>query len=234
MQSRPSGRRLFRFMAVAAIYGRASGTSRPSPSTPSDCVYVIGGEHGHVKIGSSGDPHQRCRDLQTGSPFRLWVEHVAPTCGAALPVELRAHALLQKHRLSGEWFAVPAEAAVAAIHAAAYQIGVSVAGLNSVPAEVVDWRRRFLVTAALASPFWVLLGLGHPSLAVGYLFLSMVGAVIGLVRQSADPEPARRNTLRWIGIVLAGCLLPVIPAIAVSSGVDRGNVAMTRTSTHER
>jgi predicted GIY-YIG superfamily endonuclease len=31
-------------------------------------VYVISGDHGRQKIGSSDNPRQRIKDLQTGSP----------------------------------------------------------------------------------------------------------------------------------------------------------------------
>lgn len=64
-------------------------------------IYAIAGAD-LVKIGSSGDVHQRLIDLQIGSPVPLrligWVREVHTS------LESLIHAHLAAHRAHGEWF----------------------------------------------------------------------------------------------------------------------------------
>lgn len=185
-----------------------------------DCVYVIGGEHGRVKIGSSGDPYQRCRDLQTGSPFRLWIEHVTSTLGPALPVELEAHALLSRHRLNGEWFDVPPDVAVATIAAAAYRLGVPVSA-NGKPFEVpvgppYIWRHWLLGSGLAATPFWGFLALDARWIAMAYMVAVLAAAAVWLLARGNGQRAPGNSLLRWLGVVLAGCAAPAMPAILLA------------------
>jgi hypothetical protein len=87
-------------------------------------VYVISGDHGRQKIGSSDNPRQRIKDLQTGSPFPLKFEFIGETenlGGGAIEVE--AHFMLNQHRAEGEWFVVPSDVAITAVMAAAHRLG---------------------------------------------------------------------------------------------------------------
>jgi hypothetical protein len=87
-------------------------------------VYVISGEHGRQKIGSSDNPRQRIKDLQTGSPYPLKFEFIGETenlGGGAIEVE--AHFMLNQHRAEGEWFVVPSDVAITAVMAAAHRLG---------------------------------------------------------------------------------------------------------------
>lgn len=76
-------------------------------------VYCIQNAAGEIKIGRSGDPERRRRDLQvsSASPLRLvWSRKVAANLVAG--VERRAHALLIDYRLGGEWFSATPELAL--------------------------------------------------------------------------------------------------------------------------
>lgn len=81
-------------------------------------LYVIGSdEMPAIKIGISGNPEARCRDLQTGSPFALRVLHTQSVSDADA-AEAIVHRVLRSHRIHGEWFGVAYEAALEAIAAA--------------------------------------------------------------------------------------------------------------------
>lgn len=65
-------------------------------------VYFIGRKSdGALKIGLSGDPTTRLRDLQVGSPEEL--EFVVAVTGD-LAVELMLHQAFAPDRIRGEWF----------------------------------------------------------------------------------------------------------------------------------
>ena len=78
-------------------------------------VYVIAAEStcSYVKIGISDNPHRRIRQLQTGSPFFLFVFGVfeAATREAAEGIEAAAHYIMDEARAAGEWFCVLADEA---------------------------------------------------------------------------------------------------------------------------
>lgn len=83
-------------------------------------VYVIQAEGGPVKVGVAADPARRLVTLRTGTPFRLSLAHVQPIEAdlRAVAVERATHALLSAAHAHGEWFAVSAQEAKAAIHEA--------------------------------------------------------------------------------------------------------------------
>lgn len=82
-------------------------------------VYVAGTEPGPVKVGSSKDPARRLRALQTGHDRHIHIlDTVTPPEGSAKAVEGHAHWLLDHACTRGEWFAVTATEARAAVAAA--------------------------------------------------------------------------------------------------------------------
>ncbi len=87
-------------------------------------VYVISGDHGRQKIGSSDNPRQRIKDLQTGSPYPLKFEFIGETENQnAGAIEVESHFMLNQHRAEGEWFVVPSDVAITAVMAAAHRLG---------------------------------------------------------------------------------------------------------------
>jgi hypothetical protein len=169
-----------------------------------------------VKVGSSNDPARRLAELQTGSPHRLWIDYRVAVSGCASQVEFAAHDILAAHRGLGEWFAVPTEAAIAAIHAAAFRLGVTLAGSPD-QAVTPDWGRRMAGAAVLAIPFWTSLALGHPIPAMIYMIIALAGFVFSLLRANPDVGRPSAIALRWVGAASAGAALAAVPAAIVAS-----------------
>lgn len=82
-------------------------------------VYVIGRRGGPCKIGVSADPMKRLKSVQTGCAMavEVWGYCTFPSRFVARRFERSAHDALSGNRLSGEWFDVEPEAAIAAIEA---------------------------------------------------------------------------------------------------------------------
>ena len=83
-----------------------------------------------VKIGITTNLDARLAQLRTGSAFPLDYVFTAPAPFNSLDtdayaIEQRAHALLARNRVRGEWFDVSPELAIAAVMGAAAQIGKS-------------------------------------------------------------------------------------------------------------
>ncbi|HWG80743.1 MAG TPA: GIY-YIG nuclease family protein [Stellaceae bacterium] len=79
-------------------------------------IYVIGTITGPFKIGIAARPEARLRQLQTGNHFKLSLFDTIPVRTADAPrVERNIHKALSAHHLSGEWFEVSRERAVAAV-----------------------------------------------------------------------------------------------------------------------
>ena len=94
-------------------------------------VYVIRGEHNLIKVGSSTNPRARLAQLRTASPYPLQVEHLFfARADLYVRIERTAHKILDNHRINLEWFDCAPDVAVAAIHAAAEQLGDSVSETN--------------------------------------------------------------------------------------------------------
>lgn len=90
---------------------------------PSAFVYVIRKASGPIKVGMGADPRERLRALQTGSSEQLELVYAcAVKSNDANAVEFAAHDMMRNHRLSGEWFSVTPEMAVAAIAASAHRL----------------------------------------------------------------------------------------------------------------
>jgi hypothetical protein len=107
-----------------ALGARHQTYHQPNAFAASGFVYIIARDgDARIKIGSSVDPFRRLGELQTGSPDQLSIVYKVPIAGGASTVEARAHEILDRHRGLGEWFSVSIDVAVAAIHAAAYQVG---------------------------------------------------------------------------------------------------------------
>lgn len=82
-------------------------------------LYVIGSDAGPQKIGIASNVKSRLGGLQTSSHLRLALvskEPIEPE--NARLAEARAHSLLAKSRLVGEWFSVSPEDAAAAVRQA--------------------------------------------------------------------------------------------------------------------
>ncbi|MGH6821939.1 MAG: GIY-YIG nuclease family protein [Methylocella sp.] len=107
-----------------------------SAATPlSGFIYILKDGNGLLKIGASSNPLARLAALQTGSPTPLILEYAGALCCDGHSVEAKAHEILARHRLNGEWFDCVPEAAVGAIAAAAHSLGKVIA---SVPIGMVD------------------------------------------------------------------------------------------------
>lgn len=130
---------------------------RPPNATP-ELIYVIEGQDGLVKIGVSGDPLARLAQLQTASHAPLRIAYSAAVrSGNAFGLERAVHATLDRYRQSGEWFAVPARGAVAAIAAASHEIGDPIVEIAKEHLRYAIDRARAEEAASLrhqSSPWW--------------------------------------------------------------------------------
>jgi len=104
-------------------------------------VYVIRSESGHVKLGSSVQPIRRLAQLQTGSPHLLELIETISVTTDPYEIEREAHALLDRYRVNGEWFATSPELAMAAIYAAADKLGCSLT--DEAEEEPLWWQSLF-------------------------------------------------------------------------------------------
>jgi len=66
-------------------------------------IYALGHPHGFAKIGRSENPRERCADLQTGSPYELWLIVQVPVPDSR-QIETQLHERLADKRRRGEWF----------------------------------------------------------------------------------------------------------------------------------
>jgi hypothetical protein len=79
-------------------------------------VYVIGSEDGPKKIGIAKSIQKRLGQIKCGSPNAVSIlAERSMSRQVAFAVEHLVHAVLGKHRLSGEWFDVPSDIATATI-----------------------------------------------------------------------------------------------------------------------
>ena len=86
-------------------------------------VYIIGtSRNGPVKVGISANPASRAREMQTACALPLKVFGEWPCHNAKLS-ETLMHRVLEPHRMSGEWFEVPVEMAMAAMLIASHDDG---------------------------------------------------------------------------------------------------------------
>jgi hypothetical protein len=83
-------------------------------------VYVIGPRSGPLKIGIAADVSARLYNLQTCSPFPLFIHALWLTArrSEAEGIEFESHRILQKSHSHGEWFNCSLERAAEAIEIA--------------------------------------------------------------------------------------------------------------------
>lgn len=149
-----------------------------------DSVYIIEGVDA-VKVGVAREPLDRLAQLQTGNPDRLRLAWSMPIAGDAYAVETEAHAILDRHRIGGEWFEVPTEVAVAAVSGAAFRLGASTVEQNSMPTKRLSWSTRWWLAVVLPFTFWVI-ALG-PAPTCGCVFL-LLSCLALLWRARKVPE----------------------------------------------
>jgi hypothetical protein len=78
-------------------------------------VYVIERPDGLVKIGKSGNPSKRIRDLENQGGFRSKRAWMSLPGTLDAKTELRAHHSLSHNRTVGEWFSIDFDNAVSAV-----------------------------------------------------------------------------------------------------------------------
>lgn len=95
------------------------------PPQEGSFVYVVKGDHRLAKIGVTTNPNARLATLKTASGFRLSLAFTGATASpnSAFAIEREAHRVLDRHRVEGEWFDIPAELAIATVWAAAASLG---------------------------------------------------------------------------------------------------------------
>jgi hypothetical protein len=96
-------------------------------------IYVIRSEPGPVKIGIAGCPFSRLNSLRGGSPVPLYLDYAAEVDGSHRALERRAHEILAENRVTGEWFNVETQKALAAVLRAANELGVALVPVPSRP-----------------------------------------------------------------------------------------------------
>jgi hypothetical protein len=132
-------------------------------------VYVISGDHGRQKIGSSDNPQQRIKDLQTGSPYPLKFEFIGETENqSAGGIEVEAHFMLNQHRAEGEWFVVPSDVAITAVMAAAHRLGYR--------CKPVDVDQVKGATFQIGAPLWQKLLMIPIAIIALYYFIPLFAA----------------------------------------------------------
>ncbi len=117
-------------------------------------MYVIEGPSA-VKVGVARVPTDRLAQLQTGNPDPLRLVWSMPIAGDAYAVEAEAHSMLERHRLNGEWFAIPTEVAVAAVSGAAFRLGGTTDRMAIGP-QRLSWPIRWCLAVAIPVVFWTL------------------------------------------------------------------------------
>jgi hypothetical protein len=100
-------------------------------------IYVIKGDNGLCKIGMTTNPNARLAQLRSTLSFPMDFAWIGAPKGDTIAIEREAHAILAQHRRNGEWFAVEPDAAVGAIHAAAFRLGQPVLDLDPDRAEQI-------------------------------------------------------------------------------------------------
>jgi hypothetical protein len=186
----------------------AAGASRKSGHRSVGFIYVIRGEHGLIKIGSTTDPVARLAELRNTSPFPLHVEYLCfMRADLYLKVEDAVQAALDRHRVNLVWFDCETRVAISAIRIAARRHGqgvipTSIEGVEDAVQAAFLWpvlsrggrlgrtslRRRYgkAVTIGLACAAMGLLGFVgswmspnlHPLVVVGASLVP--GLILGL------------------------------------------------------
>lgn len=77
-------------------------------------VYIVCNSHGHRKIGLTSNLDGRMQSLQNGNSRPIKLEAVAE-CEKPREVEQAMHAIFRRFRMSGEWFDISFEDALAGL-----------------------------------------------------------------------------------------------------------------------
>ena len=90
-------------------------------------LYIIRGEHGLLKVGSTTDPVARLAELRNTSPFLLHIEYLCfMRADLYLKVEGAVQEALDRYRVNLVWFDCEARVAISAIDVAARRHGQGV------------------------------------------------------------------------------------------------------------
>lgn len=190
---------------------RGRQSFRTAARQSGDYVYVVQG-HGAVKIGVTSDLDGRLASLQTGSPYPLDMVYSIPIAGDAYAVEAEAHDMLDRHRLAGEWFVVPADVAVAAINGAAFRLS-AVADSDDAAGHV--GRGRWFVRYLIATLAWLPLYPIINNTPVAGLFYIVAIVCLGIFFMTK--YGSRSEQRGWIGIGLAGCITACAITVAATA-----------------
>jgi Meiotically up-regulated gene 113 len=177
---------------------------RPAPAPVSggialSYVYVVASQAGTVKIGYSTNPQMRMAALQTASAAPLRLAHVMATDIDGRMLEAEAHRLLDRHRLSGEWFDVSAEVAIEAVETAAKGLGLPVVSTDSERLAEAVAGRGGKSGGGLAT---------HPLRLFFYLVFIMLGVMMSgtifLWYLTADDKNLNLVIIAMMMLILAG------------------------------
>jgi T5orf172 domain len=115
-----------------------SGASASAIDPDHSFIYVIKGVNGLCKIGITANPNARIAQLRSALSFAMDFAWIGAPKAETIAIEREAHAMLAKYRKPGsEWFAVSPDAAVGAVHAAAFRLGQPVLDLDAMQAEQI-------------------------------------------------------------------------------------------------
>jgi len=93
--------------------------AKPREFVPPPCSIYVVEAGGYIKIGIAEKPEQRFSGLQTSNPHSLIIHMVFEGPGGAIRgAERTAHEILAENRLTGEWFKVSPQVAIAAVRRA--------------------------------------------------------------------------------------------------------------------
>jgi hypothetical protein len=134
-------------------------------------IYVMKGGNGLCKVGITVNPNGRLAQLRSSVFFPIDFAWIGAPKGDTIAIEREAHRMLDKYRRQGEWFQIEADAAVGAVHAAAFRLGQPVLDLDAAQAEQI----RLVACQQQAKPSSTVLG----RVAVGVLQL-VVGLVVAV------------------------------------------------------
>jgi T5orf172 domain len=100
-------------------------------------IYVITDGRGLCKIGITTNPNARLAQLQYQSAAPLSFAWIGAPKEQTIAIERSVHGMLAQYRRNGEWFEVAPDAAVGAIHAAAFRRNLPVLDLDLDKAEQI-------------------------------------------------------------------------------------------------
>jgi hypothetical protein len=151
----------------------AATTNDPNESF----LYVVKSDSGLCKIGISSNPNARLAQLRSASAVPLEFAWIGAPKDNTVAIEREAHAMLDKYRRGGEWFAISPDAAVGAVHAAAYRLGQPVLDLDAGKAEQI---RQIVAQQPSKKPSTVLSRVAEGVLQLLVAFI-LAGAILAFI-----------------------------------------------------